>query len=62
MIRQISSKDESETLIPVVFYIHGGAFIVGSGNIPIPNAEEFIEKEVILVVVNYRLGVFGNCV
>ncbi|XP_015788758.1 uncharacterized protein LOC107365717 [Tetranychus urticae] len=48
-------------LKPVLVWIHGGAFMVGSGNDPdsyrgIPLV---IVEDVVLVTFNYRLGVFG---
>lgn len=43
--------------LPVLFYIHGGAFIEGSGSYN--GADYFMDEDVVLVTVNYRLGVFG---
>ncbi|CAL8125463.1 unnamed protein product [Orchesella dallaii] len=52
-------KSQSElSKLPVMVWIHGGAFILGDGNGYEPNY--FMESEdVILVTLNYRLGVFG---
>ncbi|CAL8125459.1 unnamed protein product [Orchesella dallaii] len=52
-------KSESElSKLPVMVWIHGGAFIFGDGGGYGP--EYFMESEdVILVTFNYRLGVFG---
>ncbi|MCD8011237.1 MAG: carboxylesterase family protein [Lachnospiraceae bacterium] len=45
---------------PVVIYIHGGAFQVGSGGDPARSGEKFIaERDFVFVSVNYRLGVLG---
>jgi para-nitrobenzyl esterase len=45
---------------PVMVWIHGGAFIIGSGSSPIYDGATLIERgDVVLVSVNYRLGVFG---
>ena len=44
---------------PVMVWIHGGAFTRGSGSNPVYDGEELAKKGVILVTVNYRLGVFG---
>jgi para-nitrobenzyl esterase len=44
---------------PVMVWIHGGAFTRGSGSLPTYNGENFAKKGVVLVTVNYRLGVFG---
>lgn len=38
-------------------WIHGGAFQTGSGGDY--NPELFLNKDVIIITVNYRLGVFG---
>jgi para-nitrobenzyl esterase len=45
--------------LPVMVWIHGGAFIGGAGTDPIFAGEEFVKKGAILVTLNYRLGIFG---
>ncbi|KOB73434.1 Antennal esterase CXE10, partial [Operophtera brumata] len=47
------------TLIPVMFYIHGGAFICGSGNDDFYGPEFLVKKGIILVTINYRVGALG---
>jgi para-nitrobenzyl esterase len=42
---------------PVMVWIHGGSLLTGSG--AIYNGEELAKKGVVVVTVNYRLGVFG---
>jgi para-nitrobenzyl esterase len=42
---------------PVMVWIHGGAFTSGAG--AIYEGEELAKKGVVVVTVNYRLGVFG---
>lgn len=44
---------------PVMVWIHGGALTRGSGATPTYDGEEFAKKGVVLVTINYRLGVFG---
>lgn len=44
---------------PVMVWIHGGGFVNGSGNIERLNSAEFVKQGVVLVTINYRLGVFG---
>jgi len=45
---------------PVLVWIHGGAFVVGSGSRRLTNAAALAERgEVIVVSCNYRLGAFG---
>lgn len=45
--------------MPVLFWIHGGAFFGGSGNDGLYGPDFLIDKRVILVTFNYRLGVLG---
>jgi para-nitrobenzyl esterase len=45
--------------LPVLVYFHGGGFGAGSGDEPRYDGENFARKGVIVVTVNYRLGVFG---
>ncbi len=44
---------------PVLFWMHGGAFEQGLGNCALYNGSTFAQNNVISVVINYRLGVFG---
>ena len=44
---------------PVMVWIHGGGFTRGSGGTPTYDGENFAQKGVVLVTVNYRLGVLG---
>ncbi|XP_043268664.1 juvenile hormone esterase-like [Venturia canescens] len=44
---------------PVMLWIHGGAFAYGSGDDKFYGPDYIIENDVILVTINYRLGVFG---
>ncbi|XP_045467758.1 juvenile hormone esterase-like [Harmonia axyridis] len=45
--------------LPVIFWIHGGYFLVGNGKMILGEPDLFIDKDVIFVSMNYRLGVFG---
>jgi para-nitrobenzyl esterase len=45
--------------LPVLVYFHGGGFGAGSGDEPRYDGENFARKGVVVVTVNYRLGVFG---
>jgi para-nitrobenzyl esterase len=45
--------------LPVMVWIHGGAFVGGAGTDPMFAGEELIKRGVVLVTLNYRLGVFG---
>jgi para-nitrobenzyl esterase len=45
---------------PVLVWVHGGAYVLGSGNQPLYHGRELaIGDDVVVVTVNYRLGVFG---
>jgi para-nitrobenzyl esterase len=44
---------------PVMVWIHGGGFVAGAGDEPRHNGEAFAKKGVVLVTINYRLGIFG---
>jgi para-nitrobenzyl esterase len=45
---------------PVLVWIHGGGNVVGSGSQPRVNGETLARRgDVVVVTVNYRLGVFG---
>jgi carboxylesterase type B len=41
-------------------YIHGGAFHMGSGSKSFYGPDFLLDQNVILVTLNYRLGVFGK--
>lgn len=45
--------------LPVMVYIHGGAFVGGAGSIPTFDGVALGKQGVITVTINYRLGVFG---
>ena len=45
--------------LPVLFWIHGGAFLHGCGSEKEFDGEGFAKKGVILVTINYRVNVFG---
>jgi para-nitrobenzyl esterase len=44
---------------PVLVYIHGGAFDSGSGEVLLYDGEGLAKRGIIVVTLNYRLGVFG---
>ncbi|KAL5279766.1 CES5A.2 family protein [Megaselia abdita] len=45
--------------LPVMVYLHGGGWSMGSGNPELYGPGYFLEKDVILVTGNYRLGPLG---
>jgi para-nitrobenzyl esterase len=48
-----------DTAQPVMVWIHGGGHQFGSGDFSYYQANGLVEKDVVLVTLNYRLGVFG---
>jgi len=45
--------------LPVMFFIHGGANEGGSGTGDLYNSGTLVDHGVVLVTINYRLGIFG---
>lgn len=45
--------------LPVLVWIHGGAFVGGSGAVPLYDGSALAHQGIIVVSLNYRLGVFG---
>ena len=48
-----------KSALPVMYWIHGGGYSGGSGDEPRHNGDFLPLKGVVLVTINYRLGVFG---
>lgn len=45
---------------PVMVWIHGGAFVIGAGSQSIYDGQKLARRgDVVVVTINYRLGVFG---
>ncbi|CAG9764143.1 unnamed protein product [Ceutorhynchus assimilis] len=56
----IYTKEISDNLLPVMVFIHGGGFVIGfSGRTGNYGPDFFMEHDVVLVTLNYRLGPFG---
>ena len=45
--------------LPVMVFIHGGAFILGASDVPLYDGNHFAKKGVVMVSFNYRLGIEG---
>ena len=45
---------------PVLVYIHGGGFVIGSGAMPLYAGESLAQKGLVFVNFNYRLGALGT--
>ncbi|XP_001650480.3 venom carboxylesterase-6 [Aedes aegypti] len=53
-------QNTSKSVLPVMVYIHGGGYFSGSASPGIVGPEYFMDtKRVILVTIQYRVGVFG---
>ena len=52
-------KPTASAKLPVLVFFHGGAFTAGSGEVPVYDGEELAKTGMVIVTVNYRLGVFG---
>ena len=49
----------SDAKVPVMVWIHGGGFVQGTGGMPLYDGEALARAGVVLVSVNYRLGLLG---
>jgi para-nitrobenzyl esterase len=49
----------AEDQLAVFVYLHGGAYTEGSGAIDVYDGEELAKKGIVVVTINYRLGVLG---
>jgi para-nitrobenzyl esterase len=52
-------KASAAARLPVLVFIHGGAFIAGSGDVPVYDGEALARTGMVVVTINYRLGVLG---
>ncbi|KAL4097005.1 hypothetical protein QTP88_021850 [Uroleucon formosanum] len=55
----IYSPKTNEKSLPVIFWIHGGGFSWGHGRSGLYGPDYLMDKDVILVTIHYRLGIFG---
>ena len=54
-----SPAKSSKESLPVMVWIHGGGFRVGASREALYDGEEIARKGVVVVTLNYRLGIFG---
>ena len=50
---------QTDKKLPVALWIHGGGYREGWGTEPEFDGKEWAAKDVVLVTINYRLGIFG---
>ncbi|KAG0207877.1 hypothetical protein BGX28_001026 [Mortierella sp. GBA30] len=51
---------DDKSLLPVMFYLHGGSFTTGTGSDPAFNPANIASRgQVVVVTINYRLGLLG---
>lgn len=55
----IWTPSEKKSSYPVAVYIHGGAFMGGYNSEVEFNGANFAKRGIVLVTINYRLGIFG---
>jgi para-nitrobenzyl esterase len=53
------TPDVAQSALPVMVWIHGGAFVNGSGAVPWYEGDRFARDGVVCVTINYRLGADG---
>ncbi|RBY83715.1 carboxylesterase/lipase family protein [Geodermatophilus sp. TF02-6] len=53
------TPDPGASGLPVFVWVHGGAFVNGSGAVPVYDGATFARDGVVCVTLNYRLGVDG---
>ncbi len=53
------TPDVSAKRLPVMVFIHGGAFVIGASDVQLYDGTNFAKKGVVLVSLNYRMGIEG---
>ncbi|CAH2101652.1 unnamed protein product [Euphydryas editha] len=55
----VSTPNLDGEFLPVMVFIHGGAYRMGSGSSSLYGADYLVEKDVVIVTINYRCGPLG---
>ncbi|KAL5242170.1 hypothetical protein ACI65C_009580 [Semiaphis heraclei] len=55
---KIPKKGDRE-LLPVMFWIAGGGYFSGSGGLSLYGPQYLLDKDIVLVTFNYRIGILG---
>ncbi len=50
---------DADAKLPVMVWIHGGAYVIGASNLPAFNGAPLTKEGVVMVSLNYRLGSLG---
>ena len=58
-IPSLAARSQVGGHLPVLVWIHGGAFTSGSGSVPIYNGTALASQGVVVVTINYRVGIWG---
>jgi para-nitrobenzyl esterase len=53
------TPDGSPAGLPVMVFIHGGGFVAGSNQAPVQDGAAFARSGVVLMAINYRMGIDG---
>jgi para-nitrobenzyl esterase len=53
----IWTPDGEATGLPVMVFVHGGAFVLGSNNVAVHDGTAFARDGVVCIAINYRLGI-----
>ena len=54
-----TARPSTTARLPVLVFIHGGAFASGSGDVPVYDGEALARTGMVIVTINYRLGALG---
>ncbi|XP_076043971.1 esterase E4-like [Oratosquilla oratoria] len=54
---KLPANTTNDAFLPIMVYIHGGGYFQGSADLY--GAENFMDEDVVVVVMQYRLGIFG---
>lgn len=58
--REENNKTEDDKKLPVIVFVHGGAFNRGSSHSHFFAPTYLLDHEVVLVTMNYRLNIMGK--
>ncbi len=59
LVLDVHAPDRAGPLAPVMVFVHGGGFVAGSASSPLYDGTAFARDGVVLVAVEYRLGIPG---